>query len=115
MSSSGCCRIARTVKSCSGSSIVTAASTRKQLVKAFGLTLREAEVLLWVSHGKSNKEIADILDMSPRTVSKHMEQIFNKLAVEKRTSAATLAVKVFGGSDGDVTKPVMSASRKLKG
>ncbi|MBB3387938.1 DNA-binding NarL/FixJ family response regulator [Rhizobium sp. BK275] len=66
----------------------------EQLVKAFGLTLREAEVLLWVAHGKSNKEIADILDMSPRTVNKHMEQIFNKLAVEKRTSAATLAVKV---------------------
>lgn len=66
----------------------------EQLARAFGLTLREAEVLLWVAHGKSNKEIADILDMSPRTVNKHMEQIFNKLAVEKRTSAATLAVKV---------------------
>jgi DNA-binding CsgD family transcriptional regulator len=32
--------------------------------------------------------------MSPRTVNKHLEQIFNKLAVEKRTSAATLAVRV---------------------
>ncbi|WP_158259946.1 response regulator [Phyllobacterium phragmitis] len=66
----------------------------EQLAHAFGLTLREAEVLLWVAHGKSNKEIADILEMSPRTVNKHMEQIFNKLAVEKRTSAATLAVRV---------------------
>lgn len=66
----------------------------EQLARAFGLTLREAEVLLWVAHGKSNKEIADILEMSPRTVNKHMEQIFNKLAVEKRTSAATLAVRV---------------------
>lgn len=66
----------------------------EQLARAFGLTFREAEVLLWVAHGKSNKEIADILDMSPRTVNKHMEQIFNKLAVEKRTSAATLAVRV---------------------
>lgn len=66
----------------------------EQLAKAFGLTLREAEVLLWIAHGKSNKEIADILEMSPRTVNKHLEQIFNKLLVEKRTSAATMAVKV---------------------
>lgn len=66
----------------------------EQLVKAFGLTLREAEVLLWIAHGKANKEIADILEMSPRTVNKHLEQIFNKLRVEKRTSAATMAVKV---------------------
>ncbi len=66
----------------------------EQLAKAFGLTLREAEVLLWIAHGKANKEIADILEMSPRTVNKHLEQIFNKLMVEKRTSAATMAVKV---------------------
>lgn len=66
----------------------------EQLAKAFGLTLREAEVLLWIAHGKANKEIADILEMSPRTVNKHLEQIFNKLVVEKRTSAATMAVKV---------------------
>lgn len=66
----------------------------EQLAKAFALTLREAEVLLWIAHGKANKEIADILEMSPRTVNKHLEQIFNKLMVEKRTSAATMAVKV---------------------
>ena len=66
----------------------------EQLAKAFGLTLREAEVLLWIAHGKANKEIADILEMSPRTVNKHLEQIFNKLVVEKRTSAATMAVRV---------------------
>ena len=66
----------------------------EQLSRAFGLTLREAEVLLWIAHGKANKEIADILEMSPRTVNKHLEQIFNKLMVEKRTSAATMAVKV---------------------
>lgn len=66
----------------------------ERLAKAFGLTLREAEVLLWIAHGKANKEIADILEMSPRTVNKHLEQIFNKLLVEKRTSAATMAVKI---------------------
>lgn len=66
----------------------------EQLAKAFGISPREAEVLVWLTHGKSNKEIAEILEMSPRTVNKHLEQIFNKLAVEKRTSAATMAVKV---------------------
>lgn len=66
----------------------------EQLAKAFGLTLREAEVLLWIAHGKANKEIADILQMSHRTVNKHLEQIFSKLVVEKRTSAATMAVRV---------------------
>ncbi|MGV0908776.1 response regulator [Martelella sp. FOR1707] len=66
----------------------------EQLAKAFGVTLREAEVLLWIAHGKTNKEIADILAMSPRTVNKHLEQIFNKLMVDKRTSAATMAVRV---------------------
>jgi|TARA_R110001583_G_scaffold32107_1_gene109723 DNA-binding response OmpR family regulator/DNA-binding CsgD family transcriptional regulator len=69
-------------------------SDEEQLATAFNLTFREAEVLLWVTHGKSNKEIAEILDMSPRTVNKHLEQIFVKLAVENRTAAATMSVRV---------------------
>ncbi len=66
----------------------------ERLAGAFGLTLREAEVLLWITHGKSNKEIAEILQMSPRTVNKHLEQIFNKLGIENRTAAATIAVRI---------------------
>ncbi|OSQ35399.1 response regulator [Thalassospira mesophila] len=69
-------------------------SDEEQLAQAFGLTLREAEVLLWITHGKSNKEIAEILQMSPRTVNKHLEQIFVKLAVENRTAAATMSVRI---------------------
>jgi DNA-binding NarL/FixJ family response regulator len=60
------------------------------------LTQREAEVLLWIARGKSNRDIADILTLSPRTVNKHLEQIFNKLGVENRTSAAALAVRTLG-------------------
>lgn len=56
------------------------------------LTTREAEVLIWIARGKSNRDIADILNISPRTVNKHLEQIFNKLGVENRASAAALAV-----------------------
>ena len=57
------------------------------------LTAREAEVLLWLSRGKSNRDIADILGLSPRTVSKHLEQIFEKLGVENRTAATALALR----------------------
>jgi DNA-binding NarL/FixJ family response regulator len=60
------------------------------------VTEREAEVLLWIARGKSNRDIAEILSLSPRTVNKHLEQIFAKLGVENRTSAAALAVRTLG-------------------
>ena len=60
------------------------------------LTQREAEVLLWIARGKSNRDVAEILTLSPRTVNKHLEQIFNKLGVENRTSAAALAARTLG-------------------
>lgn len=62
------------------------------LREQLALTGREAEVLLWVAKGKGNREVGLILSMSPRTVNKHLEQIFRKLQVDNRTSAATLAV-----------------------
>jgi DNA-binding NarL/FixJ family response regulator len=55
------------------------------------LTARESEVLLWVARGKTNRDIADILGMSPRTVNKHLEHVFEKLGVETRTAAAAAA------------------------
>jgi DNA-binding NarL/FixJ family response regulator len=60
------------------------------------VTEREAEVLLWIARGKSNRDIAEILTLSPRTVNKHLEQIYSKLGVENRTSAAALAVRTLG-------------------
>lgn len=57
----------------------------------FGLTAREAEVLLWIAKGKANKDIGDILGLSSRTVNKHLEQIYVKLGVENRASAAVKA------------------------
>ncbi len=55
------------------------------------LTPRETEVLSWLAKGKTNRDIADILGMSPRTVNKHLEHIFEKLGVETRAAAAALA------------------------
>jgi DNA-binding NarL/FixJ family response regulator len=62
------------------------------LQKRLELTTREAQVLLWISRGKSNREIGEILTISPRTVNKHLEQVFVKLGVENRAAAAARAV-----------------------
>jgi DNA-binding NarL/FixJ family response regulator len=56
-----------------------------------GLTTREGEVLAWLAKGKTNRDIAQILGLSPRTVDKHLEQIYAKLGVENRTAAAAVA------------------------
>ena len=55
------------------------------------LTPREAEVLSWVAKGKTNRDVGEILGMSPRTVNKHLEHVFEKLGVETRAAAASLA------------------------
>ncbi|HKX35461.1 MAG TPA: response regulator [Rhizorhapis sp.] len=64
------------------------------LKKFFSLTEREAEVLGWLAKGKSNRDVAAILGCSPRTVNKHLEQIYSKLQVENRTAAAMRAIHV---------------------
>lgn len=59
--------------------------------KEFGLTSRQAEVLTWVSQGKTNPEIAIILGISVKTVGHHVEQIMSRLGVERRGGAALWA------------------------
>jgi DNA-binding response OmpR family regulator len=66
--------------------------TPAEFSSALGLTSREGEVLSWLSKGKTNRDIAQILGLSPRTVDKHLEQIYSKLGVENRTAAAAIAV-----------------------
>jgi DNA-binding response OmpR family regulator len=58
------------------------------------LTPRETEVLSWLAKGKTNRDIADILGMSHRTVNKHLEHIYEKLGVETRSAATALANKL---------------------
>jgi DNA-binding response OmpR family regulator/DNA-binding CsgD family transcriptional regulator len=65
------------------------------LRQSFGLTQRESEVLLWIARGKSNRDIGEILGLSPRTVNKHLEQVYAKLGVENRASAAIKAIQSF--------------------
>lgn len=61
------------------------------LRESLGLTGREAEILMWISRGKTNKEVGIILGSSPRTVNKHLEHIFEKLGVSTRAAAVAKA------------------------
>ncbi|MGB5276285.1 MAG: DNA-binding response regulator [Gammaproteobacteria bacterium] len=71
------------------------------LEDSLAITCRESEVLLWLAHGKTNREIADILKMSPRTVNKHLEQMYPKIGASNRTSAASVAIQtILGGQLG---------------
>ncbi len=72
-------------------------SDEEMLRQHFHLTQRESEVLLWIAKGKSNRDIGDILGLSARTVTKHLEQIYVKLGVENRASAAVKATQVLHG------------------
>jgi DNA-binding response OmpR family regulator/DNA-binding CsgD family transcriptional regulator len=75
---------------------IVSGNEEQVLQQSLALTSRESEVLLWISRGKSNREIGEILTISPRTVNKHLEQVFVKLGVENRASAAARAVKTLG-------------------
>ncbi len=72
---------------------VSDAATVQATMLAFGLTLRESEVLYWVVKGKTNRDIGDILGSSPATVKKHLERVYEKLGVETRTAAAGMAMQ----------------------
>lgn len=57
------------------------------------LTKRELEVLTQVANGMINKEIANSLCISERTVKNHISNIFKKIGVSDRTQAAVFAIK----------------------
>jgi len=78
-------------------------SSPEPLRAAFGLTPREAEVLLWVAQGKTNPEIASILGNSEPTVKQHLGVAFQKLGVEGRNAATLRALEVL--SQPPVSRP----------
>jgi len=71
------------------------AEARRRFDRHKGMTPREAEVLGWISRGKTNREIATLLFISPHTVRKHIENIFEKLGVRTRTAAALFAADAY--------------------
>lgn len=84
------------IKVIDGNQLAGPSLLRNQL----NLTERESEVIYWIANGKTNREAAEILAMSPRTVNKHLEQIFLKLQVDNRTSAAGMALKILVTAEG---------------
>ncbi|MGC4108045.1 MAG: tetratricopeptide repeat protein [Thermomicrobiales bacterium] len=75
--------------------LVEVASTEVDEVRlaSLGLTRREREVLIFLVHGMSDKEIADHLSISPRTAMTHVGNVLGKLGVNRRASAATVALR----------------------
>ena len=69
-------------------------SPSQEAIRDVPLTSREREVLHWLAGGKTDRDIADILDISPRTVHKHLQRIYEKLGVETRTAAVVRALGV---------------------
>lgn len=62
--------------------------------KKYGHSQREAEVLSWIAQGKTNPEIAIILNISTKTVAHHVERILSKIGVEGRGGAGAWAQEV---------------------
>jgi DNA-binding NarL/FixJ family response regulator len=60
-------------------------------LERLGLTPSEATVLLWMAQGKSNADIAAIVDSTIATVKKHAQHVFDKLGVDNRASAMLIA------------------------
>ncbi len=71
----------------------TVSSRQREAEKYGGLTLREREVVRFLSQGKSNREIADALFLSERTVENHVANILNKLGFDSRAQAAVWAME----------------------
>ena len=65
----------------------------KDVMKIESLTRRELEVLKNLSIGMYNKEIAEKLDISERTVKNHISNIFKKIEVTDRTQAPLFAIR----------------------
>lgn len=72
---------------------------RRLALAGLGLSARQAEVLLHVAEGRTNAEVAEVLHLSPRTVQKHLENIYDRLGVRSRTAAAARAASAIDGHD----------------
>jgi HD-GYP domain-containing protein (c-di-GMP phosphodiesterase class II)/DNA-binding CsgD family transcriptional regulator len=66
--------------------------SRRRKPQPSGLTSREVEVLQLLARGLTNKEIADVLVISPKTAGRHIEHIYAKIGVSNRARASLFAV-----------------------
>jgi DNA-binding NarL/FixJ family response regulator len=80
------------LESGSSASLLNVPRISEEAARQFGLTRREYEVLCRIAEGKSNAEIGETIGAATRTVDKHVEHIFDKLAVKTRTAAVARAL-----------------------
>ena len=66
------------------------ARARLERLREMGLTAREGEALVLAASGSSDREIAETLELSPRTVAKHLQRSYVKLRIEGRSGATEL-------------------------
>jgi DNA-binding CsgD family transcriptional regulator len=97
-----------------GTEITTEAPARGP-AEILGLSAREWEVLELVAAGRSNGEIADALFISPKTASVHVTHILNKLGVNNRVEAATIAVRIGAREPADEDDPPAGRPDRLIG
>jgi DNA-binding CsgD family transcriptional regulator len=69
------------------------------------LTRREREILAYLRRGHTNRQIAHILFISPLTVRRHLENVYEKLGVHSRTAAAARAFELEPHADVLVDAP----------
>ena len=84
------------------------AAPRSRPSYAAGLSEREVEVLRVLSRGRTNQQIADEFVLSPKTVARHMSNIFNKLGVDNRAAATAFAYEhglVFQDKPAEAPQP----------
>lgn len=68
-------------------------ATARAMERPAGLTARELEVLRLIVREKTNRQIADSLFISPKTVGRHVENIYSKIGVTTRAGAAVFAME----------------------
>jgi hypothetical protein len=71
-------------------------AARRLSDEAWSLTNRQLEILNWVQQGKTNFEIALILNVSPLTVKNHLQKLFKRLDVHNRTQAVAKVMAMPG-------------------
>ncbi len=65
-------------------------------LEALGLTPRQAEALRWIALGRRGPEVARLMELSPRTVEKHLQAAYAKLGVGNASEAAATAWAAVG-------------------
>jgi ATP/maltotriose-dependent transcriptional regulator MalT len=88
-----------------GRAVPSTMAPRDGKARVHGLTGRESEVMELVAAGRTNREIADNLVLSVRTVERHVARIFEKLDVHSRTAASTVFFERTRNDDADQTSP----------